>query len=308
MSVWPGLGMNYGHQFPHSPYDANQVAADLAFLRSMGVAKLRIAFPIFDGGASTTTALQGLVQTALGMGFYVVWGVTSGSNVNAARWASFKSYVANTLVPWAQSLANPQLELSRGNEEEFHCDGTTLTVNTVVADMANLSTAGYTYGPSSYQTSVSFLSNWSSNGLGSLDKIGFNAYSLGPVSMAFNANNVVAAFGAKGYLSEWGTPNGYNDFKNEVQFMTILKRQTAALRATAISDAYYFCYRDGSFGLPSNAWAIKMTDDDMRLATPALFGVRPWFTGVPNNAVARGARANRAATGSRSATIARPIF
>jgi|GEM_PF-6410886 len=303
MGYWAGLGMNYGHQATHNPYNAIQVAADFAFLRSMGVAKLRIAYPTFDAGG--IPALQWLVQTALAAGFYVIWGATSsaGTPVTATRWASFKSYVQTTLAPWAQAQNTAQLELAVGNEEEFHCDGTTLTVSTVVSDLAALATnvqVIYTAGAISYQSPIAFITNWSANGLGGLDRIGFNAYSLG-AGIKTHANNIVAHFPNNGYLSEWGTPNGFNDFGNEQFFANVTQTQVNALKTVGI-DAYYFCYRDGSFGLPANAWAIKTTTDNFRLAAPKLFGVRSWFAGNPNASVSRTGQRARAPTQARTAT------
>jgi hypothetical protein len=300
--------MNYGHQASHNPYDSAQVAADLGFLKSMGVTKLRIAYPTFD--APGLSAIQSLVQTALTMDFYVVWGTTAtgGTPVSNSRWAIYKNFVVTTLAPWAQALGNPNLELAIGNEEELHCDGTTLTVSTVVADLGNLATAVqaiYTAGAVSYQSPIPFLTNWASQGLGGLDRIGFNAYSFG-AGIAVHANSIVAAFPGTGYLSEWGTPNGFTDFKNESIFNFITKKQIAALKATSIPDAYYFCYRDGSFGLPANAWAIKMTDGNFRQAAPALFGVRAWFRGSPNVPLARNSQLARVATKTRTASVHRP--
>lgn len=301
--------MNYGHQAPHNPYNPTQVTTDLKFLRSMGISKLRVAYPSFDDVSGTVAAIQSLVQTALGMGFYVIWGtVSSGSSkTDATRWAAFKNNTLTVIAPWAQAQNSANLEISVGNEEELHCDGTTLTVATVVSDMASLATTVkgiYTVGKVSYQSPITFLSNWVSNGTGGLDRIGFNAYSLGR-GIGTLATNVVAAFPTIGYLSEWGSPNGFADFNNEIIWRDIMGRQIVALKASAISDAYYFAYRDGSFGLPSNAWAVKMTDSNFRVATPALFGVRRWFDGNPNTAISRSNTPSRSATSTRIASVTR---
>lgn len=309
MTYWAGLGINYGHQTPHGPYNSAQVATDLAFLQSMGVSKIRIAYPSFDDRTPTMTALQNLVRQCLDLGLYVVWGsVSSGaSKTDSTRWAAFKSNTLTYMAPFAQSLANPNLELSIGNEEELHCDGTSLTVGTVIADMATLATtvkSVYTYGKVSYQSPITFINNWVANGLGGLDRIGFNAYSLGPVGIKSHATNVATHFGGVGYLSEWGTPNGFNDFGNEQIFASITKNQVTNLKSVGI-DAYYFCYRDGSFGLPANAWAIKMTDDNFRQAAPSLFGRRPWFTGSPNVGIARLSQRPRGPTVHRTQTSQR---
>ncbi len=301
--------MNYGHQAPHNPYNTAQVAADLAFLKSVGIVKLRIAYTTFD--AASVTSLQSLVQTALAAGFYVVWGTTAGgsSPVTATRWASFKNYVLTTLAPWAQAQSTTNLELAIGNEEELHCDGTTLTVATVISDLAQLAASVktvYTIGQVSYQSPITFLNNWVANGLGGLDRIGFNAYSVVAAGLKNYATNVVTNFAGKGYLSEWGTPTGFNDFGNEQAFATVIKNQIIMLQTIGI-DAYYFCYRDGSFGLPTNAWAIKMADDNFRLVAPKLFGVRPWFKDNPNVSVSRGTQRPRAPTRLRATTPHRSI-
>jgi hypothetical protein len=235
--------------------------------------------------------------------------LVSGSGTTASTWVLFKQYIMNTLAPWAQTLANTHFELSIGNEEELHCDGATLTVATVITDLANLATevkSMYTYGPVSYQSPITFYTNWASNGLGSLDRIGFNAYALGS-GIAVHANHVLTSFPGKGYLSEWGTPNGFLDFPSEALWRDTLFSQVQALADVDI-DSYYFCYRDGSFGMPANKWAIKQTDDNFRLAAPALFGIRSWFSGNPNSNVVRDATPDRSANATRASSPARTPF
>jgi hypothetical protein len=237
----------------------------------------------------------------------VVWGTTTGGPATtASRWATFKSFVINTLTPWFRAQANQNLELSLGNEEELHCDGTTLTVSTVVNDMASLAAEAkqlYT-GPVSYQAPGGFFAQWQARGTDALDRLGFNYYTLGPKGLRTNPTNVATAFPGVGYISEWGTPNGFADFPSEPLWRDVLIGQVNGLASVGI-DAYYFCYRDGSFGLPANKWAIKQTDDNFRLAAPALFGLRPWFTGNPNIALARNVTSVRAPTPTRGTSVSR---
>lgn len=307
--IWPGIGMNYGHQAPHNPYDSTQVTTDLTFLKSVGVTKLRIAFPTFD--SSSLAAIQALVQQALSMGFYVIWGVTTGGpGTTATRWAAFKNFVIGTLIPWFQLQANARLECSLGNEEELHCDGTTLTVSTVIQDISSLAATAkqqYTYGPVSYQSPGGFFTQWQTNGVGTLDRLGFNYYNLAAKGLQASAAGVATAFPNVGYISEWGTPGGFLDFPNEALWHDVLGAQVAALATVGI-DAYYFCYRDGSFGMPANKWAIKLTDDNFRVAAPALFGIRAWFSGNPNVGVARNPAPLRADTPIRANSLARAAY
>lgn len=310
MAVWSGLGINYGHQFPNKPYDQLQVGTDLVFLKSLGVTRLRLAFPLWND-SSAIASCQSLVDTALGMGYYVIWGVVSQSPTDATQWEAYKDFIRETLAPWAQSLQNPRFELSLGNEEELHCDGTTLTVPAVTAGIASLATevqSIYTHGSVSYQASILHVGDWTANGAGGLDRLGFNCYTRTAAGSAFQANIVKTAFPVKGYIAEWGTASGYSDFGSEQAWRDVTYAQRKALQASGLPDAYYFAYRDGSFGLPANAWALMQTNGNLRLATPLLFGVRPWFAGNPNVAVGRPGQPGRPSGMARPGNVTRPVL
>src|SRR5689334_14145738 len=96
MSIWSGIGVNYGHQ---AVYDTTQTEADFTFLKAQGVNRLRIAFPPYNGTTSITNA-QDMVIRALTHGFYVVWGVASSGTVDATYWSNLKNSVMNTYAPW----------------------------------------------------------------------------------------------------------------------------------------------------------------------------------------------------------------
>lgn len=303
--------MNYGHQFPNNPYDLQQVTADLQFLKSAGVTRLRMAYPVWNNTGGAIASCQALVQHALSMGFYVVWGVVLQSPANATQLESFKNYMFGTVAPWAQSLQNPNFELAVGNEEELHCDGITLTIATVISELSALAAAVrsvYTYGPVSYQASILHITQWSAQGVANLDRIGFNCYSRSAAGAAFQAGLIAAAFPGKAYVSEWGTGSGFADFQNETAWRDVIYGQRKAWQASGLPDAYYFAYRDGSFGLPADRWAVKTVGGQFRAMAPWLLGLRPWFTGNPNSAIVRQAAPVRAHTSARAVTGARIIF
>jgi hypothetical protein len=151
MTIWSGIGMNYGHQ---AVYDPSQADTDFNYLLSKSLTRVRIAMPDYRDMTNIPNC-QDMVTRALAKGFYVVWGVTTSGTINATMWNAFKSYVMTTLVPWAQTA--DLSELSLGNEFELHVDNTTLTATTVRADLRSLASSIKNSGLSSkisYQTSI----------------------------------------------------------------------------------------------------------------------------------------------------------
>jgi hypothetical protein len=280
MSIWTGIGMNYGHQVSPSSYDTMQVESDLAYLKQHGVSKIRIAFPEFDdnSGGVLIAHCQDMVARALSRGFYAVWGVAVGwgpGTITATRWAASKAYITGTLAPWAQSVGLSELCL--GNEDELALDGTTITASTMRSDIRSMASSvksnGFK-GKVSYASNVqdAYLNPWISEGIGALDLIGWNSYDVIP---NFNARNVsiVAAFGSKGYISEFGSiANGYADFNNENLFYVDTLSRIILMKQVGIPSGYFFCYRDGSFGVPANSFALVETNGLVHLAREAVIG------------------------------------
>ena len=277
MTIWSGIGVNYGFQISSTSYDTTQVEGDFSFLRANGVTRLRIGFPQFDG--TVISNCEDMVTRALAHGFYVVFGVVSGFGANtitATRWASFKTYVTNTLAPWAQT--NGLSELCLGNENELSLDGTTLTSTTMRADTRTLAstikTNGYT-GKVSYSTSVlsTYRNPWASEGIGALDFIGFNSYDT-LANFSANKPTIISQFGSTAYISEFGSRGGgYPDFNNEAAFYNDTLNRIQSMQSAGIIRGYFFCYRDGNFGVPANTFGLIQTNGIVHLARQAVLGI-----------------------------------
>ena len=281
MPAWSGIGMNFGHQVTPNSYDTSQIENDLTFLTSIGISRVRIALPTFGGGGSTANC-QDMVMRALTHGFYVVWGVATGKNagqLDATTWASYKSYVTGTLASWAQANGLP--ELCIGNECDYQADGTTLTAATVRSDVrAMVATVKAIYsGVVSYNTTVLQLSGWTSEGIGSLDKIGWNSYDT---LSNFQSRNptIVSNFGSKGYVSEFGCiTHGFSDYNDESAWYTDVVNRVSSLASNNVSTGYFFCYRDGGFGLTSDTFALVLSTNAVRSARDAIKNVvAPMFS------------------------------
>lgn len=273
--IWQGIGINYGHQ---TAYDPAQTEGDFSFLKSAGVTRLRIAMPTFD---STTNLphCQDMVIRALAHGFYVAWGVECGygtGTVTASRWANYKNYVLNMLIPWAQSVGLSDVCLD--NESDVQADGTTITASQIrigICSMAeSIKTNSLFAGKLSCSTSISetYRDPWIASGIGPLDFIGWNSYDT--LSNFNTRNNIVSsAFGAKTYISEFGCiDHGYPDYNNETLWYNDVIARIQSMQNIGIGTGYFFCYRDGGFGLSTNTFAVVLNDGSVRLARNAVLG------------------------------------
>lgn len=279
MTIWVGIGVNYGHQISSLIYDATQIESDFTYLRSAGVTRLRIAFPEYDGSAGLIANCQNMVTRALAHGFYVVWGVTVGfgaGTITATRWSAFKTNVIGTIAPWAQSVGLSELCLA--NENELSDDGTTLTDATMRADIrtmaSTIKTNGYT-GKVSYSTSIlsTYRTPWASEGIGSLDYIAWNSYDT---STNFNIRNaaIVSSFANVTYISEFGSiTNGYSDYNNESAYYNDVVARISSMQSSGVASGYFFCYRDGQFGVPANSFGLIQTNGIAHLARQAVLGI-----------------------------------
>jgi hypothetical protein len=273
--IWSGIGVNYGHQ---SVYDPVQVESDFSYLQSAGVTRLRIAMPTFDSTSASLANSQDMVVRALSHGFYVVWGVVVGygtGTITATRWNAGKSYILNTLVHWAQSVGLSELCLT--NESELSADNATITAAQIRADIramaSSIKTSGFP-GKLSYSTSTlqQYRTNWIAEGLGMLDLIGWNSYD---VLVKFNARNdaVRAAFGNRTYISEFGSNgSGYPDFNDEQAFYNDTLSRIISMQNAGIQAGYFFCYRDGGYGVPVNSFGLIESDGTVHDARQAVVG------------------------------------
>jgi hypothetical protein len=278
MTIWSGIGMNYGHNVTASSYNTAQVDNDLAYLKANGITKIRIALPGYDD-TPMLSHCQDMVKRALAKGFYVVWGVATGvgyASCNATTWNRYKAAVAGNIASWAKN--NKLSELCIGNECDFQADGTTLNASTVRSDIRslakNVKSGGFT-GKVSFSTTAleTYMMPWITEGIGSLDCIGWNSYDI----MAnFNTRNsiIISAFGSKAYIAEFGgITNGYPDFNNENLYYIDTIGRIFLIKNAGISSGYFFCYRDGGFGMVPNTFGLIETTGTIHLARQAVLGV-----------------------------------
>lgn len=274
-TIWQGIGINYGYQ---NMYDPAVAESDFAFLKAQGVTRLRIAMGGYDSALRTANG-QDMVFRALSHGFYVLWGYSTDVGkpyLTASIWSAYKDAVINQLAPWAQQNGLP--ELCIGNECDYQADGTTLTAAQVRADIRAMATTvkanGYT-GKVSYNTTIitSYYDAWVSEGIGDLDLIGWNSYDT-LTNFQNRSPLIVSNFGNTGYVSEFGCIQyGYPDYNDETLWYNDVVARIASMRNTGISAGYFFCYRDGGYGLTPNTFALVETDDNIRLARNAVLGM-----------------------------------
>lgn len=272
--MWRGIGINYGHQ---NVYDPTIAENDFSFLQSAGVTRLRVAMGAYNSTTRTANG-QDMVQRALAHGFYVVWGFSTGvgkPNLTATIWATYKDAVINQLAPWAQ--ANGLSELSLGNECDYQVDGTTLTAAQVRADIRTIAMKikanGYT-GKVSYSTTIitSYYDAWVNEGIGNLDIIGWNSYDI--LKNFQNRNPlIVSNFGNSGYVSEFGCiQHGYPDYNDETLWYNDVVARITSMQNAGIQAGYFFCYRDGGYGLTPNTYGLVETNGNVRLARNVVLG------------------------------------
>lgn len=277
MAIWSGLGVNYGHILAAS-YSSAQTAADLNYLWSLGFRKIRVAFPYYTDTSTLNNCKDTVVQ-ALDLGFYVIWGVAAHVGFTQEVWDNDKANVL-TLAAWAQTVGGANFEFSIGNEEDSNWKCTVLNRATVRTDLLAQATAVqaiYTLGPVSYQTDQEDIDNWIALGQGDLDRIGFNVYDTLP-NFKSHIAKVKTNFPTTGDITEWGDQSGYTTTNNEDLHGLNVRDRLAILRASGISNAYFFTYyNDGSYGLDEGIWNLKRPDGSFRTAFWGLIGGR-WST------------------------------
>lgn len=207
------------------------------------------------------TSWKGHTQVALNMGFTkVVWGMgASVTGITSSNWNNYATAL-QTLAQWFQSQNNSRLEFQIGNEEELHHDGS-ITNATLRANLRTLATtcqAIYTVGPVSYASSIANgdeISKWGSEGIGDLDYIGFNLYGS-DTTFSNAANSIRPLFGTAGYVSEWGTNNGYQDYNTEQAYANAISVRGKILVRSGVEQFYYYNYMESN-----NKWGVKVYPD-----------------------------------------------
>lgn len=277
-------GINYGHGLSSATYKKATVYAEMRAIYNAGYRAIRIAQPTYSSSAGTLNMCKDLVQWALDVGFDEVhWGVVGARPVTSSGFTAFANNVKTVVAPWAQGLANSRFHLGIGNEEELHVDGTTITVSTLQNNLKTLATdvqAIYTYGDIVYVTDATERVDWSTLGLGNIDRLGMNVYYGVPPSGDFKSNVdlIASTFGANAFITEWGIGGGYPTISaygtqaEEIFADNMLQRQKFIEAASL--DHFVFAFSDGAFGVPANMWGLRTTSGVYRKAWYKLTGTR----------------------------------
>ena len=202
-------------------------------------------------------------------GLNFIWGVCSGSTtITATNWPAFRQAILDA-AQWAQD--NGVYEFQIGNEEEWHVDGTTMTVDQIITNLKAVATeakAIFTNGNVSYSCGHSFIDNWIATGKGDLDILASNVYIGGEgyytEGWKTEITNLVNAFSVDGtYISEFAP--SYSSIED---YSTDEKIQTAAvtemiehMKTAGIKRALYYCWHD----YPGGILGVVKNDDTYRL-------------------------------------------
>jgi hypothetical protein len=276
-------GINYGHHLLTSEYNTDsrlyekKVRAEMLEILEQGFDCIRLDYPQANSTNWNQAALERRklnVRLALSLGFKkVLWGtVHERPVVTASNYVNSRNFILNTLLPWAESLADNRLCMSIGNEEEPHVDGTTMTAQNMRNNIIQLASDAqniYTYGPIYYDASIDSIYGggnvWADNQIGSLDMLGINVYKgvLADYAGFRLAIADINRFGDKIYCGEWNTGNGFDDMLaygrrySEEMYTKVNIARRDVLDAYNI-EWYFFAYSANSVeDFQPNAFALK---------------------------------------------------
>lgn len=295
-------GINYNDN--DSSNNPNNPPVDFAYVYNLGVKKIRLYTPHYDDPTSITR-WRGYVQTAITFGFTkIIYGLSFGPGAN---WTLADEAAYTTAIQaeatWVQSLGDSRIEFQVGNEEVNHKNAsvTLLQVRDFMRTCATNVKAIYTLGLVSYAESATFspsqITSWAGEGLGNLDRLGWNVYDgLGTFSTILtsitsnftNINSYISEFNNNGSL-------GYSAVGNEVAWAGIGENLKKQIENSGITEYHYFDYVDGD-----DNFGIRTVAGNYRYIWPFMLGTRRWFQDVPNSNLS-----NRSATSSRGVTAIR---
>ncbi|HYH74377.1 MAG TPA: hypothetical protein VD735_00290 [Candidatus Saccharimonadales bacterium] len=242
MGSWYG-GINYNSNTGNTD---NSFIADMHYLKSMGITKVRLNIPDYTKTSQVAT-YRNYTVIALSMGMYVIYGVTHPNNINAGKWitaSQWPAYVSAVLAEaaWAASLDTPDLEFQIGNELErqryvkitsLTRSGTTATAqtdyphqlqngSTVVIRFATPSGYNGTYaiavtGPSSFTFTVS--SSLATPAATISSSYGINATDISDMGIVTAIKDLAVSVkgvfpGDTTYSVPAGSPDAYGNYGN----------------------------------------------------------------------------------------------
>lgn len=260
---WSGLGMGLFFSW-ESGVDT---------MLANGFTNLRIDIPDYQD--SDLIWSKAMVIRTIAKGAKVVWGVTSnpGDNpdyiITAESWSTFRQAILDN-AQWAQD--NGVFEFQIGNEEEYHIDETTMTVEQLISNLKSVATEVkqiFTNGNVSYTCADEHIDDWVVAGKGDLDILASNIYKGGNgyYSEPWKAkiDNLVNAFGVDGtYITEfnlsWSSLDDYST--DEAIQAADLTEMIGYIKASGITRAYYFCWK-GYLGVVKDDGTYRLLWDSL---------------------------------------------
>ena len=185
-------------------------------------------------------------------GLKFIWGVSSNPTViTAENWVNFRQAILDA-AQWAQD--NGVYEFQLGNEEEFHVDGTTMTVAQIITNLKSVATdvkAIFTRGNVSYSCGNSNINDWITAGKGDIDILASNVYMGGESGYGDTWKTIittmVTAFGVDGtYLTEFGPSyTSLDDYSADEAVQAVaVTEMIEYIKASGMTRACYFDWKE----------------------------------------------------------------
>jgi hypothetical protein len=207
---------------------------------------------------TNVAASKAAVIAATAKGIKCIWGVSSNPTViTASNWVDFRAAILDA-AQWAQ--ANGVYEFQLGNEEEYHVDGTTMTVAQIIINLKSVATEVkeiFTNGNVSYSCWQNTIDDWVAVGKGDIDILASNVYIGGGgyysgKEWKSRITNLVNAFGVDGtYISEFGPSySSLDDYSTDeaVQAEGVAE-MIEYIKASGITRALFYTWHDYPGGL-----------------------------------------------------------
>ena len=213
-----------------------------------------------------------------------IFGVSSNSFDNPAytitteNWTTFRQAILDAAT-WAQ--ANGVFEFQLGNEEEYHVDGTTITVAQIITNLKAVATdvqAIFTRGNISYSCPQQYVNSWITVGKGDIDILAANEY----MGESWETNgfdndvwktditNLVNAFGANGtYLTEFSlSPISLDSYSTDESVQAAaIKEMIDYIRTSGMTRAIFFLWKHNA-----THWGVVKDDGTYRQLWNVLTG------------------------------------
>lgn len=280
---WSGLGMGL-----FSAFDSTVFNNHVDILLNNGFTELRIDIPDYQDTIWLEQSKATVTRT-IAKGAKVIWGISSNAlnnidyTITAENWPTFRQAILDA-AQWAQD--NGVYEFQLGNEEEYHVDGTTMTIPQTIINLKSVATdvqVIFTNGNVSYSCWQNTIDDWIVAGKGDIDILASNVYMGGNGSYdeiwKTRTTNLVNAFGADGtYITEFAPSySSLDDYStDEAVQAAAISEMINYIRASGINRALFYTWWGDTFGV------VKTDRTCRQLWNQALLNTEPVkFVTVP---------------------------